>query len=83
MVPILPNHKTGNQADLPLRDRSGQAIWQGARPISRSYMVNPTQDLQKYLTKYIPVEVTIIHYLDGRKRDLELEVGLLAEPAGS
>lgn len=62
-----------------LRDQAGKVLYEGSRIIGGSYMVNPTKNLQEYMTDNIPLEVTIRHYLDGRKRDLELEVQLLTE----
>ena len=67
------------QVGFVLRAASGEILYEGSRLINESYMVNPTKDLQDYLTDYAPVEVTIRHYLDGRKRDLDLEVRLLVE----
>lgn len=63
-----------------LLDVDGKELFRGSRPIGRNYMVNPTLVLDQYLTEFIPIEVTIIHYLDNRKGDLVLLVKLLPVP---
>jgi hypothetical protein len=66
-----------------LFDQSGKELYRGSRPINYSHMVNLTLRIEKYLTEYIPIEVTIIHYLDGRDKDLVLEVRLLTNSKNS
>ncbi len=72
------NVTIGGWVGFILRARSGEVLYKGSRLISQSYMVNPTKALEEYLTEDIPLEVTIRHYLDGRERDLALDVRLLA-----
>ena len=65
--------------EFVLGDKNGVELYRRLRPVSRSYMVTTTMELQKYLGDYVPIEVTIIHYLDGRDSDMCLYVRLLSE----
>jgi len=60
-----------------LFSKTGEELYNNPRSISRSFMVGTTEELQKYLGVNQAIEVTIIHYLDRREDDMNLQVRLL------
>lgn len=63
--------------DVIVFDNERNEIHREGRTMSAGGIISSTKSFSKYVGSYVPIEVKIIHFLDGRKRDICLHVILL------
>jgi len=65
--------------DVIVYDSEGNEIHKEVRTMSAGGIISSTMSFSEYVGSYVPIEVMIIHYLDGRARDICLHVRLMEE----